>query len=325
MIQKFIDGLAKWKKPGLISHVHPDGDAIGSQLALYYWFLQQNAGPVMFNDDSVPSNLGWLSNQEKIRVPEVHLLDQCDSFVFIDGNEPHRFGKMAKYFYETDKPVYLVDHHLNPPENYFEGMLWDAGASSTAWLVYKIFEKMGLEHITRDVAEALYCGILTDTGSFRFDTVTAETHFATGKIIQYGGIKPTEIYSRIYEDRSLGEYHLLGKALENIRLYCDGKVAAMMVSENMMTEAGCSVDDLEGFVNYPLSIRSVLVSILLYEKDEKIKVSLRGKSILDLNRVARSFDGGGHYNAAGAWHTGPMEDAISEITAKIRQELDGCE
>lgn len=325
MLQKFINGLAKWKKPGLISHISPDGDAIGSQLALYYWFLQQKADPVMFNDDSVPSNLSWLANQEKIQVPEVSLLDECDSFVFIDGNEPHRFGKMADYFDNTDKPVYLVDHHLNPPENFFTGTLWDAGASSTAWLVYKMFEKKGLEHVTRDVAEALYCGILTDTGSFRFDTVTAETHFATGKIIQYGGISPAEIYSRIYEDKSLGEYHLLGKALDNIRLYCNGKVAAMMVSEKMLKESGCSVDDLEGFVNFPLSIRSVLVSVLLYEKEGKIKASLRGKSILDLNSVARAFHGGGHFNAAGAWHDGPMEDAISEITAKIRQNLDGCE
>ena len=98
----------------------------------------------------------------------------------------------------------------------------------------------------------------------------------------------------------------------------------MMVSEKMLKESGCSMDDLEGFVNFPLSIKSVLVSVFLYEKEGRIKASLRGKSILDLNRVARAFDGGGHYNAAGAWHAGPMEDAISEITAKIKQNLDGC-
>ncbi len=321
MVKKFAEALAKLKKPALISHIGPDGDAIGSQLALYFWFQDRGIEPMMFNDDPVPDNLTWLAGQEKIREPEKELLDQCDAILFVDGNDPSRFGKMAEYFSNTNKPLYLIDHHLDPPEGIFSEMLWDSSASSTAYLVYTLFAETGPESISREIGEALYAGIVTDTGSFRFDTVTDDTHFAVGNIIRYGGIKPSEIYSRIYDDRTLSEYHLLGTVLKGIRLFCDEKVAVMEVTEKMMSENGCSKDDLEGFVNYPLSIRGVAVSVLLYEREDRVKISLRGKSLVDLNQVARKFNGGGHFNASGAWHPGPVEKAVKELVAEISELL----
>ena len=308
----------------MISHIGPDGDAIGSQLALYYWFRQMGKEPLLFNDDPVPDNLKWLSGQEIIRPPTEELLDQCDGFLFIDGNEPSRFGDMSGYVEETRKPVYLIDHHLDPPEDLYRDMLWDSQASSTAYLVYLLYKETGLEGLTREAAEALYVGILTDTGSFRFDSVTAETHFAIGNIIRHGGIDPSEIYSRVYEDKSLSEYHLLGSVLEGIRLFCGGAVAVMQVTEKLLSENGCSQDDLEGFVNYPLAIRGVIVSLLFYEREGRIKISLRGKSEVDLNKVARKFNGGGHFNAAGAWHDGPIEKAVEEVVSEITGLMDGC-
>jgi len=324
MVKKFAEGIAKLEKPGLISHIGPDGDAIGSQLALYYWFRQMGKEPLLFNDDPVPDNLKWLSGQEIIRPPTEELLDQCDGFLFIDGNEPSRFGDMSGYVEETRKPVYLIDHHLDPPEDLYRDMLWDSQASSTAYLVYLLYKETGLEGLTREAAEALYVGILTDTGSFRFDSVTAETHFAIGNIIRHGGIDPSEIYSRVYEDKSLSEYHLLGSVLEGIRLFCGGAVAVMQVTEKLLSENGCSQDDLEGFVNYPLAIRGVIVSLLFYEREGRIKISLRGKSEVDLNKVARKFNGGGHFNAAGAWHDGPIEKAVEEVVSEITGLMDGC-
>ena len=317
MVKKFAEAITKLEKPALISHIGPDGDAIGSQLALYSWFQSRGIEPLMFNDDPVPDNLTWLSGQEKIRVPAKELLDQCDAILFVDGNDPSRFGNMAGYFKDTDKPLFLIDHHLDPPEEIFREMLWDSAASSTAFLVYALFEETGPASITKDAAEALYAGIVTDTGSFRFDTVTEATHFAVGNIIKHGGISPSEIYSRIYDGKSLSEYHLLGTTLKGIRLFCSGKVAVMEVTEKMMSENGCSEDDLEGFVNYPLSIRGVVVSVLLYEREGRVKMSLRGKSMVDLNQVARKFDGGGHFNAAGAWHPGPVEKAVQELVEEV--------
>ncbi len=321
MVKKFAEALAKLEKPGLISHIGPDGDAIGSQLALNFWFRSRGIKPLLFNDDPVPDNLKWLSAQEEIRIPTEELLDRCDGILFVDGNDPFRFGKMAAYFSDTARPLYLIDHHLDPPDGFFREMLWDSDASSTAYLVYSLFVETGPEHITKEVAEALYSGILTDTGSFRFDSVTAATHFAIGSIIKHGGIKPSEIYSRIYDNKSLAEYHLLGTALKGIRLLCDGRVAVMQVTEKMLAENGCSQDDLEGFVNYPLSIHGVIASVIFYEREGRVKISLRGKSLVDLNQVARRFDGGGHFNAAGAWHPGPIEKAVNELVPLIAESL----
>lgn len=196
-------------------------------------------------------------------------------------------------------------------------MWWNHSASSTAYLVYELFAETGLEQIDKDVAEALYCGIVTDTGSFRFDSVTAETHFAIGKIIETGGIKPSDIHAQIYDDKNLDQYHLLGMALNNIELYCGDRVATTHVTEDMLTKTGCTAEDIEGFVNYPLSIKGVVVSMIFHEREGRVKVSLRGKSVMDLNQIARKFNGGGHFNAAGAWHSGPISKAKEDLVSAL--------
>ncbi len=321
MVEKFAKVLESHRKLGLVTHINPDGDAIGSQLAIRYWLEQQGIETLMFNDDRVPDNLHWLKDHHKIEVPSSTLLDQCDGFLFIDGNHPSRFGDMASWFEHTEKPIYLIDHHPDPFPDFFKEMLWDPGASSTSWLVYKLFELRGVEHITKDIAEALYCGIVTDTGSFRFESVTAETHFAIGNIIRLGDLRPSEIYDRIYNDKNLSHHRLLGMVLYNIRLLCNSQVATTHVTREMLSETDCSPYDLEGFVNYPLSIKGVVISVLFYERDERIKISMRGKSMMDLNQLARKFNGGGHFNAAGAWHSGPMKAAMEEVVSEITREL----
>ena len=323
MIKKFAKALRQHKILGLISHVNPDGDTIGSQLALYNWLTQNGIDALLFNDDPVPPNLVWLAHQEKIRVADAKMLDQCDGFLFVDGNHPSRFGAMSDYFEKTDKPVYLIDHHPDPPHQFFREKLWDAGVSSTACLVYTLYKETGLGKINKETAEALYSGIVTDTGSFRFASVTAETHFIIGDIIKIGGLSPSEIHERIYDDKNLSQYQLLGLVLQNIRLHCNNQVATIYVTQEMLTETGCILDDLEGFVNYPLSIKGVLVSVIFYERDDLVKISLRGKSAIDLNKTARVFQGGGHFNAAGAWLPGPLEKAIPKVVAEIASRIEG--
>ncbi|MDI6400510.1 bifunctional oligoribonuclease/PAP phosphatase NrnA [Balneolaceae bacterium ANBcel3] len=321
MVKNFSAELTKYSRIGLFSHINPDGDAIGSQLALSFWLEQQGLQTLLFNDDPVPGNMKWLEGSTRVEAPSEALVRTCDAFVLVDGNHPSRFGNMQHFLQETDKPVFLIDHHMDPPESFFHAMLWDPDASSTAFLVWRIFEESGLSLINRSVAEALYSGIMTDTGSFRFPTVTAGTHEAVASLLQYGKIRPDEVYSKIYEGKTLGQYQLLGNALNSIDLHEDGRVATMVVTQRQLEETGSTLEDLEGFVNYPLAIEGVLVSVFLYEKNGRIKVSLRGKSRVDLNKLARSFEGGGHFNAAGAWHPGPVEKATWELVAEISRFL----
>ncbi len=319
MAKKFIGELLKHKKLGLISHVSPDGDAIGSQVALYHWLTGQGVDALLFNDDSVPSNLEWIEGSRHITVPEEKLLEKCDAFVFIDGNHPIRFGNSRDWFESTEKPIYLIDHHLDPRGDFFSAMWWNPKASSAAYLVYQIFEATGLEGLNRSAAEAIYSGIVTDTGSFRFPTVTAETHYAIGKIIEAGNLNTAEIHQRIYDDKSVSDYHLLGLALNNIELHCDGRLATMYITHEMLEQTGTSYQDIEGLVNYPLSIRGVEVSVMFSERDDRIKISLRGKSVVDLNQFSRKFEGGGHFNAAGARHPGPMKEAIQDMVSEMKR------
>ncbi len=323
MIKKFAEELIRLRKPGLLSHINPDGDAIGSQLALFRWYLGFGAEPRMFNDDPVPAGLTWLSGQELIRPASPSDLSNCDGFVMLDGNHPDRFGKMSEWYFQTGKPVYLIDHHLNPVSGFFRDILWDPKACATALLVYRLFDHTCPDRIDTSVAEAIYSGILTDTGSFRFDTVTAETHTAIADLLKKGKIRPDEIHEKIYENRSLSQLHLLGEMLQHIRLYCDNQLAITYVTSEMMSRFGASHEELDGFVNYPLSLTGVKVSVLMAERDGRIKMSLRGKSAVNLNDVARKFQGGGHYNAAGAWHDGTEEDAISDLVNELADLLSG--
>ncbi|MDG5766861.1 bifunctional oligoribonuclease/PAP phosphatase NrnA [Balneolales bacterium ANBcel1] len=321
MVKKFAEKLVSHRKLGLISHISPDGDAIGSQLGLYYWLKQMGVEAEMFNDDHVPSNLAWLEGASLIQVPDEGLLDQCDGFVFVDGNHPSRFGNTGPYFEKTQKPIYLIDHHLDVPEGFFRAMWWDAEASSTAMLVYQLYESTKPELLNKAAAEALYSGVVTDTGSFRFATVTSGTHHAIARIIDAGGIKPAEIHEKLYDDKRLQDLHLLGKALDNIALHHNGQLATLYVSGKMLEQTGCSYEDMEGFVNYPLGIRGVMVSVMFSEREGRVKMSFRGKAEVDLNRFARKFNGGGHFNAAGAWHDGPVTDAIDAVVAEMKKHL----
>lgn len=322
MPQSFLKEILKLQKPGIISHIHPDGDAIGSQLALYHLLRPFGISPLLFNQDPIPANISWLSELGRIKVPDLDALNSCDGYIFVDGNVPSRFGTFADFFQSTEKPVFLIDHHLDLLPDFFKATLWDPTASSTAFLVYKLFEEAGLHRLTKEACEALYCGILTDTGSFRFDTVTAETHFAIGEIIRRGALQPAAIYDLIYESRSIAEYQLLGMALNTLRLYCDKKAGIITVSREMMSKTGCRREHLEGFVNYPLGIKGVGVSVMLYEEGDRVKISFRGKSLIDLNELAHHFEGGGHYNAAGGWHEGPLSVAASAIVAAINERLE---
>lgn len=324
MTATLADVLRRFKRPALFSHIHPDGDAIGSQVALWLWFTRQGIDACMFNDDPVPEHMSWIAGSDQIRVPDEELLAVCDCFVLIDGNHPARFGAMRPLLEAAGKPLFLIDHHLDAPVELFEGMLWSPEASSTAWLVYTLVRDTAPDLIDADMASALYAGIVTDTGSFRFESVTAETHLAVADLVQRGGIRPFEIHERIYDNRSVSQYHLLGTMLQGIELHAQGRVAVAAVSDEDMKRYGCDKEDLEGFVNYGLAIKGVLVSMLLYEREDRIKVSLRGKSVADLNTLARKFNGGGHFNAAGAWHDGPREKAVQELVAEVVMALDGA-
>ena len=312
MIEPLIAQLKKHKKIGTISHVRPDGDALGSQIALCLWLEKVGIEAVAFNDDPMPSNMMWMADFFPLTVPGQSSINTCDAFIFVDGNNARRFGEFGQHIMDTKKPVYLVDHHPGPQGN-FTLPYSVPSASSTAELVYRFYAESDLNLLDEKAAKAMYAGIVTDTGSFRFDSVSPELHEITAELLRRGKFNPSEIHQLIYDNRRQEQLNLLGMTLKSIKTHINGRVGTVVITDQMLRETKCVYSDIDGFVSYPLSIKGVEASVLFCEKDERVKLSFRSKSDLDVNKWANEFGGGGHQKAAGAWHNGPINVAVHEV------------
>lgn len=312
MIKKLCERLKTHHTVAIFSHVRPDGDAIGSQVALGLWCRKKGLAVRCFNDDEPRDNLAWLCDFFPVEKPEKDYLKKCDAFIFLDGNSAGRFGSYSDYILSLNKPIYMIDHHPDP-EDIFEVACSVPGASSTAELVYHLFQEDDLNLIDENIAKALYTGMMTDTGSFRFDSVTPETHLVLADLLRHGKFSPDEIHQRIYDDRTLNQLHLLGMVLNRVELHYYNQISTMTVTEAMLKKTGCTYSDLEGFVSHALSINTVKSAIIFCELEGKIKMSLRSKQDVDVNLVARQFGGGGHTKAAGSWHPGPLQKAVDDL------------
>lgn len=320
-VSKLASSLLKFKSIGIISHVRPDGDAIGSQVAMAIWLRSEGIETVCHNEDPIPANISWIAGYGPVgKLPE-NELDLCDAFLFVDGNSHERFGEHSDYFQKCGKPVFMIDHHPQPA-GYYDASVSITEAGSTAELVFLLLDETRPDVIGREIAEALYAGIMTDTGSFRFDSTGAHTHRIVSELIERGGLNVAEIHEKVYDDRSINQYKLISRALDQIFIEGRTQFAGMFVTEDDLEETGCTHDDIEGLINYPLALKGIQTAVLFSERKNKVKLSFRSKSGLDVNVLARNFNGGGHKKAAGGWHPGPIEQAVEDVTQKI-YELSG--
>ncbi len=307
-----IPKLLAHKRLAVFSHIRPDGDAFGSQIGMVLWLKQHGIDAIAFNQDQPSPSIAWLTELHEIVEPKEEDLDTFDGFLYMDGNRPDRFGTIAEKAAELGKPLYLVDHHPEPLQIYSD-QLWDVKASSTAELVYRLYKATNLDKIPREAAIALYTGMVTDTGSFRFDSVSPATHRAAADLLQLGGFKPNIVHERLYDQRTSSQYALLGRALSGMQFFVDGRIGTIHVTSKMFQDTDTSYEDTEAFVSYPMSVKGVEAAVIFVEHEGRIKLSFRSKTDLDVNVWARNFDGGGHAKAAGGWTDGPLEEAIRRV------------
>ena len=316
MFKEFIKKIENHQTIGVLSHVRPDGDCIGSQVALCRWLQKKGYEVYGFNDDQIPDNMQWMLDFFPVEKPDPELLEKCDLFVLLDGNALHRFGSFKEWHEEHPLPLMMVDHHPNP-ENIFDVAISVDNASSTCELIYRLYEETDLNLLDEKSSKALYTGIITDTGGLKFDSVKPETVEVVADLLRRGKFTPNEVIEKLFYNKTLPQMRLLSQALDNISLYEDGQICVMSVTQKMLDDTGTTNADCEGFVDYPLSISGVKAAILIKDlNDDGIKMSLRSKSDIDVNKWARELGGGGHKKAAGAWHKGPLDKAITD-TVKI--------
>lgn len=312
LFHSFVEAASVYGSVAIVSHVRPDADAIGSQTALALWFRSRGVEVRAFNDDDLPSYLAWMSERFPVEKTDPAAFKAFEAYVVVDGNALHRFGKAGDLIRASAKPVLMIDHHPEPDPGFRE-MVSVVSASSTCELVYRLYRETGLDALTPHAAEALYAGMMTDTGSFRFDSVTADTHLFVSEMMAKTGIRVDQVHRRIYENRRFEQIQLLGDVLRTLTLHKDGRVATQIVTRQMLAARGCGYSDLEGMVNYGLGITGVQVSILACEIEDGVKLSLRSVEPVDVNLWARRFEGGGHVRAAGARHPGPIEQTIRDV------------
>jgi phosphoesterase RecJ-like protein len=208
----------------------------------------------------------------------------------------------------------VVDHHLDPAP--FAGLYCvDEEATSTGEIVYRILRELDLRAMTPGAATALYCAIMTDTGSFRYPRVDPETFRICADLIERGA-DPVAIYSAVYERWTPGRIRLLGAMLEGLAVDCGGRLAHVTVTREVLRLTGTSEEDTDNFTSYPMSIRGVVVGILFLELEGEIKMSFRSRGAIPVNELAREFGGNGHLNAAGARIAGvPLDEVRMRVIA----------
>lgn len=310
----------------LLTHINPDGDAIGSMLGLY-WFLKQRGCAVsMAVPNEIPQFLTWMKGAEQIldyrgqkqQVGEE--LGRADLVFCLDFNEPDRLGEIRELLKGHEVLKILVDHHPHPAE-FADHVISETSASSTAELVYRMIKELdGRESVSRTIAECLYVGIMTDTGNFSFNSSEPETFILISELLETG-IDKDRIYSLVYDNYSEERMRLLGYSLQKKMVVLpEHRTAYIYLSRDELDHHRHLSGDTEGFVNYPFSIKGIRVTALFLEKKDHVKISFRSKGKFPINRFAsKYFSGGGHDNAAGGESRQSLEETIRRFESLISE------
>ena len=316
------DVAAMLLKPGkqiaMAIHVNPDGDAIGSALGLFRVLNKMGHQCRVISPNGLPAFVSWLPGAETIcrmsDTPEIvsEIIRKADIIFALDFNELKRVKDMEPAIGASNAYKVLIDHHPGP-ESFCSCTLSDTSASSTAELVFRFLHETGLvPYIDREVATCLFCGIMTDTGCFSYNSSNRHTWETVATLLDYD-INKDAVYDKVYDNFSVERMRLLGYSLnDKMEVMPAYRAAFISLSKEDQLKYNFQTGDSEGFVNYPLSIEGIRFSVLFIEKEDHVRISLRSKGNFAVNAMARKyFSGGGHMNASGGETRLSLEETIN--------------
>lgn len=320
--QSKIDHFTKWfnraDKIVIVSHVSPDGDAIGSSLGLYHFLLSQDKDVNVIVPNVFPDFLKWMPGSKDILLYDRYkdfadkLIREADVICCLDFNALKRIEDMAGAVAASPARKMMLDHHLHP-EEFCRITISHPEISSASELVFRLICRMGyFGDISRECAECIYTGMMTDTGGFTYNSNNREIYFIISELLSKG-IDKDAIYRKVYNTYSESRLRLMGYVLSNMRVYREYNSALISLTRDEQGKFDYIKGDSEGFVNIPLTIKNVCFSCFLREDTEKrmIKISLRSVGSFPCNRLAAEyFNGGGHLNASGGEFYGTMDEAV---------------
>jgi len=325
------DLLSTKKRILLTSHTNPDGDALGSVLGMYHFFIQLGHEVSMLVPTPYPDFLVWMPGQDKIMIYKKNkkecdvLFESAEVLFSLDYNAPSRLGIATKAFKNANGIKIMIDHHIQPELGSYNYIMSTVDTSSTSELVFDFMEKIQPELLNKTIAECLYVGIITDTGSFSYACNYEKTFRIVAKLYKLG-IDGVAINRLVYSTNTENRLRLLGFALsEKLKVLNKYSTAYIALTRDDLKKFKFKGGDTEGLVNYALSIKGIKFAVLFTEKTNKIRLSLRSVGDFSVNKIARDYyKGGGHKNAAGGDSYLSMEKTLEEferLLAKHKEEL----
>jgi phosphoesterase RecJ-like protein len=307
------------------THVHPDGDAIGSVVALALLLEDLGKEALVVLEDPVPRIYHFLDADGRIRQYEPERDDpdiaSCDAALVLDVGALDRVGTVGEALQRHRVPTACIDHHTTN-DGFADVDVVDCEAPATASLILDLMRRLGREPSPR-IAEALFSGLGTDTGWFRFANATPRALQDAAELVA-AGANPPVLFERIYEDLSWPRTHLLARMLSTLQSYADGRIAYCTITLDMFEETGALPADVEGFVDKMREIGGVEIIALFRERPEGgTRVSLRAKHDADVGSLAATLGGGGHRRAAGATVDTPLTETVEKVLAAARKLLQG--
>ncbi len=310
----------------IVTHWSPDGDAMGSSLGLYNYLLKIKKKATVIVPNEYPEFLKWLPGDNKVLNHQLEqekvekLVLNADAIFTLDFNSYKRIEKLGEIVAASKAVKVLIDHHQQP-DKFAKLVLHNVKACSTCELIYDLI--IGLGHkklIDKKIAACLYTGLMTDTGSFRFPSVTEKTHLIIADLVKHGAV-PNQIHEAVYDTYAYNRLKLIGYAILQKMMVLPGKnIAYISLSEDELKQFNYQKGDTEGLVNYPLTMKGTKFAAYFAEMDGKVKISFRSKGKFDVNQFARQhFGGGGHINAAGGKSDLSLNDTIAKFLEIVSQ------
>ncbi len=301
----------------ITSHINPDGDSIGSILALWLALKQRYKNIEVFVNEKLSDRYGFLPQSKHIKKYEDVKGKKFDLFFALDCGNEKRLGDGIEIM-EKSKVVVNIDHHISNTK-FGDINIVDIYSSSTCEMIYSIIKDMGLT-VDQEIAACIYTGIITDSGNFMYDNVTEKTHLIVAELMRIGIPKQDIIYN-LYQKKSVNNLKFLGYSLTNMDIELGGRLAVFRISSDLLKKFNISNDDAEGLVNYGRDIESVDIAVSITEaNDGEVKLSFRSKhDDVDVRAFAQLFNGGGHKKASGAVLTSTLDEAKDQVIEKAKQ------
>lgn len=326
-IQHIYSEIDHPKKMVITMHQKPDGDAMGAALGLFHFLVQFDHHVTVISPTNWASFLNWMPGIELVldyeKNPEkcIGIINNSDWIFCLDFNTLNRTKKMEEVLSQPTLTKILIDHHQQPQKDTFKYGISDTSKSSTCEMVYDLIANTGhLDKVNNHVAQCLYTGIMTDTGSFRFPSTSANVHEIAASLMRKG-LQHSPIHEMVFDSFSENRLRFIGNVLMNrMQIFYEFNTALIAIPQQDLIKYDIKTGDTEGLVNYPLSIEGIKLASIIIDRGEERKCSFRSKGNFDVNTFARTyFNGGGHFHAAGGQSSDSLEETVSKFIKAIHE------